>query len=198
VSLALFSGAAVAARAGVLVPEQYDLYHSLPARLGEWYLFLRDASLVGISSDPHRDGIIVVSCAVAAFSVLLLWQQRWVDCLLLAIALVAALMLPELIRVVVVYPYPTLDNGHSFPSGHATSSVSVLGFLAYLCCAQTSDRRLRRIVTGVAVLIGFIVVLSALTFHYVTDVIGGLALGSALLVLSILTRYRLLPPTCAG
>ena len=90
----------------------------------------------------------------------------------------------------------------SFPSGHATASMALYGFLAYALVRDRSDRRECFEVTfWVAVLvlaIGFSRVF--LSLHYTTDVAAGFLVGAFWLlagfVVSEWTRNRPAPPPC--
>jgi cation-transporting ATPase E/undecaprenyl-diphosphatase len=68
----------------------------------------------------------------------------------------------------------------SFPSGHATLTVVVYGFFAFLLCVQ-APRRLRVfIATATALLIGAIAWSRLyLGAHWMSDVLGGLSFGTA-------------------
>lgn len=76
-------------------------------------------------------------------------------------------------------------GGYSFPSGHATSSTVCYGALT-LVLLPVVPRPARRVaVAGMVVLVAAIGASRlALGVHYVTDVLGGFALGSAWLAAS--------------
>lgn len=68
----------------------------------------------------------------------------------------------------------------SFPSGHATMSVVVYGFLAILLCRYLHFRQ-RRPVAMVAIILVTLIAISRLYLgaHWLSDVLGGLAFGTA-------------------
>jgi membrane-associated phospholipid phosphatase len=79
------------------------------------------------------------------------------------------------------------EDNDSFPSGHASSSMAVYGFLGYLCFREARTRRGR--FWGVA---GFALLILVIGFsraflcaHWVSDVIGGYLLGTVWLMLAI-------------
>lgn len=75
------------------------------------------------------------------------------------------------------------DVGFSFPSGHATIVVVFLGLLVYFLVGK-KDRLLGfSAVAFVAVLIGFTRLY--LGVHWFSDVVGGLVLGSVVLVATV-------------
>lgn len=73
----------------------------------------------------------------------------------------------------------------SFPSAHATVSLSVYGFLAYAACRGLPDRRDRGLVRAGATVLIALVCFSRLylSLHYLTDVLAG-ALVAGLWLLS--------------
>jgi membrane protein DedA with SNARE-associated domain/membrane-associated phospholipid phosphatase len=90
--------------------------------------------------------------------------------------------------------YPGAIEQFSFPSGHATSSIVIYGFLAFLLVRrQTATVRIgiSAIAVGVIVLIG----LSRLYLgaHWLSDVLGGFSLGLAWIALlaMVYTHYRI-------
>jgi len=86
---------------------------------------------------------------------------------------------PDVLEMVI--PKPTQP---SFPSGHATNSLVVLGLFGLLATRDVKSARLkwsvRVLLVGVLpLLIGFSRIY--LTVHYVSDVLGGWLLASAIL-----------------
>lgn len=85
----------------------------------------------------------------------------------------------------------------SFPSGHTTGTVAVVGYLAYALARQSSDEAIRfeigfwaAIVIG---LVGFSRVF--LTVHYLTDVLAGFLLGGIWLMIGVaVSEWRLHRP----
>lgn len=76
-------------------------------------------------------------------------------------------------------------GGPSFPSGHATSSTVCYGAVALVLLPAVPRRARRRAVAGTAALVAAIGVSRlALGVHYLSDVLGGFALGGAWLAAS--------------
>ncbi|AQL42555.1 hypothetical protein BV210_07455 [Halorientalis sp. IM1011] len=78
----------------------------------------------------------------------------------------------------------TVDDGYGFPSGHAIGSTAVYGGLGWLV-ADESDRRPLYAGATIAVLVSLSRVVVGV--HYLGDVLVGVALGVALLL--VVTRY---------
>ncbi len=109
---------------------------------------------------------------------------------LLVPAIKAGLRLPR--------PLPRLYDGpygFAFPSSHATMSLVVYGFLAVLLAHGLPVRR-RWPVYGVAVPLIALIAFSRLYLgaHWMSDVIGGLALGTAWIALLGVAYVRHRPP----
>ena len=70
-------------------------------------------------------------------------------------------------------------GGSSFPSGHAQAATMYFGFLAVLIGIHVRSERLRHGGIGVCVLIGAAICVSRvyLGAHFVSDVVGGVAVG---------------------
>lgn len=84
-----------------------------------------------------------------------------------------------------------LENSFAFPSGHALSAVVFFGLLIYLAFKEKSKRK-----TNVSLISAFMVVLICFTrlylnVHWLTDVLGGLALGIFILTGNILLKERI-------
>jgi undecaprenyl-diphosphatase len=134
--------------------------------------------------------LIPVAVAVAAW---FLWRRRdWSPSGKLALALGGAVVLYDIVKPLVDRARPPLDvrllhvSGWSFPSGHATQAVATYGMLALVLSAGRPVRTrigLWCAAGAVAALVG--VTRLYLGVHWLTDVLGGWALGTAWLALLI-------------
>ncbi len=80
-----------------------------------------------------------------------------------------------------------LENGGSFPSGHATTAFALYGFIAYLLLrfAKKKIYYLPITLSGLIVILGIGFSRLYLGVHYVSDIIGGYVVGTAWLIAGI-------------
>jgi membrane-associated phospholipid phosphatase len=127
------------------------------------------------------------------------WLRRrtWRPLALLAAAYLGADLAFNAVMDLVQRPRPPAAillkpvAGPSFPSGHATQAVAVYGMLAALLAAATPRWARKVAAWAAAVVIVEVVAVSRLYLgaHWLTDVLGGLALGAAWLF-ALLTSVR--------
>jgi undecaprenyl-diphosphatase len=126
------------------------------------------------------------------------WRRRtWRPLGLLAGAWLGAWALSETVKDLTHRPRPPAAqaighwSGYAFPSGHTTKGTAVYGMLAALLAATTSRWGRKVSLWTAAVLLAGLVGLSRLYLgaHWLTDVLGALALGAAWLF-ALLTATR--------
>jgi uncharacterized protein (TIRG00374 family) len=114
-----------------------------------------------------------------------------------AVFLVAAVFggqaIKTLVKLILHRPRPVgplvYESTYSFPSGHAVAAVTLFGGLALLITRQGVSWRLKTWSWAAAAALTFLVGLSRvyLRAHFASDVIGGVALGVVLLMVSAAT-----------
>jgi undecaprenyl-diphosphatase len=129
---------------------------------------------------------------LGAPAVWLVKEQRWHLAMFLVVTSTSGGLVDTVVKEAVARPRPFLENpvssarGQSFPSGHAMSATVCYGalFLAFgVLLDDTNRRRVGVAVAALVVAIGGTRL--ALGVHYVTDVLGGFALGLAWLAASV-------------
>ena len=87
----------------------------------------------------------------------------------------------------------------AFPAGHDTGTLGLLGRRAFVV-GQRSDRTARALLAALAALAGVAVGFTRLYLgvHWVSDVVGGLLLGAAAVVLAQLAVQRMVDPVSAA
>jgi membrane-associated phospholipid phosphatase len=81
----------------------------------------------------------------------------------------------------------TIEDSYSFPSGHALGSMVAFGMLAYLVTLAFHQPPLRRLTVALCALLIALIGFSRLILgvHYLSDVLGGYALGAAWLAFAV-------------
>ncbi len=126
----------------------------------------------------------VLGPVIAAVLGWLVFGRHWLAATYWLAAVGVAEALVKVIKLALHRPRPgALYAGleqFSFPSGHATLSVVVYGFLALMLAARASTR-LRVVIASATVLLVGGIALSRLYLgaHWMSDVVGGLSFGAA-------------------
>ncbi len=154
---------------------------------------LEAPSFIGVSVHPSRDFSIAAAVAVLLVAApLVVMGYRWSG--LFVVVAVAGVSIAAWLLKVVVVRYgapltPWTPVGHSFPSGTAAAAVAFFGSIAYLSAQSTLDRTKARILVGCSMLLIVVYIASALTYHYPSEVIGGVAAGIGWLSLVLIVLW---------
>jgi len=160
----------------------------LDPRMLHWVLAHRTAWLTTVMKTVTWLGsnvvIVPVLLLVAAFY--LLRRRDWRPGAKLAVAVGGAIVLYDIVKAAVgrARPPATVWIGHysggAFPSGHATQTVAFYGMLALTLTTGRSVRTWVLLWTGAA-MIALLVGASRIYLgaHWLSDVVGGYALGAA-------------------
>jgi undecaprenyl-diphosphatase len=148
-------------------------------------LVARHAPLVSALNAITALGSTAVLCILVGLAVIFLAiRRRWRVALYLLVAAAGALVLNPLLKSLVgrlrpVVAHPIAHGtGSSFPSGHALGSMVCYGalLLVFLPAARGRWRTVMKVVVAaIIVIVGVSRIL--LGVHYVSDVIGGWAIG---------------------
>lgn len=84
-----------------------------------------------------------------------------------------------------------LPSSSSFPSGHAMTGIAVFGLLGLLLARELPSRRRRAVAVAAGFVLGALIGASrvVLNVHFLTDVLGGAALGLAWLAACLLAMW---------
>ena len=142
-------------------------------------------ALVSVLNAVTALGSTAVLCIVVGLAVILLAIRRqWRLALYLLVTGAGALVLDPVLKALVGRLRPVLAHpiahgtGSSFPSGHALGSMVCYGALLLVFLPATRGRwrtAVRLVIAAIILIVGISRIL--LGVHYVTDVIGGWAIG---------------------
>jgi undecaprenyl-diphosphatase len=161
------------------------------------YYFMR--SLRNTTADHVFVAITLLSAQILLpmwFAILawLVWKKHWYAAFHWLAIGVACIIILETFKHTIHSPRPPglvkTPQGWSFPSAHTTFSFTIFGFLAVLLCQQQTY--IKRLIISIGLLLPPIAIAFSrlyLTAHWLTDVIGGVLLASAL-VLATFISYR--------
>jgi membrane-associated phospholipid phosphatase len=155
----------LAVRSGsTAVDDWFHQYRHSPAK---WLLFF---------TDPRVLAILLAGTLIVALS-----QRRWRLAVVTALSPTIAIALVQLLKPLFDR---RSDGALAYPSGHTTTMVVVLGIFALVArCALWSV-----LVAVSFCLLGMIG--QGVTYHYFTDTIGGVLLGTAIVCVAALTLRR--------
>jgi undecaprenyl-diphosphatase len=152
-----------------------------------------NAVMIAITELGDTKVVVVVMIVVLLW---LLWKRAWRTAAYWLVAIAGASALNTVIKVALhrARPGELLYPGwsaFSFPSGHSTVNVVLYGFLAFLIAREIRPAWRLAVALGAATLI-FLIAFSRLYLgaHWLSDVLGGLAFGSAWLALLGLSYLR--------
>ncbi|MGG1513936.1 phosphatase PAP2 family protein [Paenibacillus oryzisoli] len=171
-----------------------DWLHQFDDRIGSAVHSVRNEGLTSMAKGVTMlgksvtDGIVFV---IVALVLLLKWKQKG-EALVLLIGTVAAWGLNTLLKGLFERARPldflVVEDGFSFPSGHAMVSSFFYGLVGYLIWINVRDKwRFAWIVPTLTAVMIFAISLTRiyLGVHYPSDVLAGLTAGGVLLLICI-------------
>lgn len=157
---------------------------------------LADQVMIAIT---ELGGSTVIGAVSAAVLIWLIWRRAWHAAVYWIAAIGGSSIIAVAVKAALHRPRPTAIysgwESFSFPSGHATASAVMFGFLGMLLARDA--RPAGRILTAVMVVL---VVVSIgfsrlyLGAHWFSDVVGGIAFGTAWVALLSIAYVRHDPP----
>ncbi len=158
-----------------------------------WWLTVAMRVATSLGATPVVTGISLV------LALYLWWRRRWYWLAALALSVPGGALLNVLLKMAFHRPRPHFDDpiltvtGYSFPSGHTMMASVLYGVIAAYACAHTPDWRRRVLAVGSAGVLILLVAFSRvyLGAHYVSDVLGAMAEGTAWLSLCLTALYTI-------
>ncbi|SDJ43442.1 phosphatase PAP2 family protein [Salimicrobium halophilum] len=135
--------------------------------------------------------LTLLSVLVVAYLLFISDKSKWVA-LFLAVNMLGISGLTKGLKLLFERQRPEVIEaydgvGYSFPSGHSTGAITFYGFMIYLVVVSRFKNSTRWILGILLGLFGVTVAVSRIFVgvHYFTDVMAGIALGTAWLLVSI-------------
>ena len=156
----------------------------LDSSISHWLYAIREQWLVlvfmGVSELASTITIIALSAILA---ILLAYRRRWNYVAGLAISIGVSGIITYALKEIIARTRPVgiaayIENGFSFPSGHATFVVAFYGFILWMLWMvfEPRQKKIAAIVfTALVILVGFSRLY--LGVHYLSDVLAGFAVG---------------------
>jgi undecaprenyl-diphosphatase len=131
-----------------------------------------------------KSGIIAVGLI---WLLILIWRKDYIAIAVTLMSVIGGNELNQWLKELFARERPLtniLEEGYSFPSGHAMVGLIFYGFIAYLCYTHITAMKY---VAHFLVLLIFLIGISrvVLGVHYLSDVIGGFAIGYICLFFSV-------------
>lgn len=153
---------------------------------------------LGITEFGSVSGIIAIGLGVAYFM-----RKNRSAVLRLLVALIGSTLMSQGIKILVArvrpMPLPWIGtiNSYSFPSGHATSSMVLYGFIAIVAYASAKSERGRLLAIMLPGLLIMLIGVSRIVLgvHFLSDVLGGWFLGAFWLSVVWSLKLKTLIPT---
>lgn len=169
-------------------------------------------AITSLRSEPGDDVMIfltafgdwpVVTAATAAMVLVLIGRRDWHLGAGLAVIMALSSAVASALKYMMAIPRPSeIYQGvqsFSFPSGHATSAMTLFGLMAWFAWRGLPRGRARVLVALFAAIAAVIAVSRLyLAAHWPSDVLGGLMLGAALVMVFALAFRRSNPVPVAG
>ena len=165
---------------------------TLDTRVVDFFFWFRNAELVSFFTWVTLLGEwqVVVIGAVAVSLLFWLWPRR-IYIAPLWIAIASSELFTFLAKLAIHRPRPELayylENGFSFPSGHATVAVAFYGFLAYLLFREAKNwgQKVSIVFGGLLIILAIGLSRLYLGVHYLSDVGGGYLSGLLGLIIGV-------------
>ncbi len=197
----VFAGALAAGAFGAITQDvvRHDQAALLDPHVTAWVVAHRTGWLTSVMKVITWLGsaAVIVPLALVVGIFFVLRRRRWRPLALLAAAVAGAIGLYDIVKPLVGRPRPPPGiwighfSGAAFPSGHAAQSVACYATLAFILGARRSAPA-KTVLWSAATLVALAVGASRIYLgaHWLTDVLGGYALGAlwvAVVIIVMLT-----------
>jgi membrane protein DedA with SNARE-associated domain/membrane-associated phospholipid phosphatase len=184
----------------------HDEVARLDPRFESWVIAHRSGAMTGVMKEVTRLGstAVLIPLGVILAGYFVLRRRDWRPSVLIAVTLGGGIALYDIVRLGVGRARPPMGlwigrySGRAFPSGHATQSLAFFGIAALILGAGRTPKTKAWLWAGAAALV-LPVGASRIYLggHWLSDVLGGWALGATWLALVVAVTLTL-PATGRG
>lgn len=154
---------------------------------------LEAVSLVGVGDHSNRYSVLAGVAGLLVTAVIFIARRLFVPAALMLATVAGCAGSAQVIKLVVDRNGPRLTPwtrlGHTFPSGTAAMAVGFFGFVGYVIYRRHLGRS-RHLMLSATAVAGLALGLSAFTYHYPTEVLGGVFTGVAWLALIVFLFWK--------
>jgi len=122
------------------------------------------------------------------------YLRRWHACIYWFANGIATMLVVAILKYFIYSPRPPglaiLQSPNSFPSGHTTLSVAIIGFLTVIVWEYLSKMRPYAIRAGTSFVIIIIISRLYMGAHWLSDILAGVFVGGTMLTFSTLLYHR--------
>lgn len=128
--------------------------------------------------------IDIIVCSILVFK-----YKNYKLAFISLLSLCIAGIMTYILKIIIVRPRPEYmlikESGYSFPSGHTLNSTALYGFISFLIYKNIKKKKFIPILVGVFTIVTVGLTRIYLNVHYLTDVLGGLLIGTIHLIILI-------------
>lgn len=150
------------------------------------------SKFIAIITEPFS--LLILALIISTYFYL---NKQKTSALLLALASITTALIIKILKSIFQFPRPTnaliQETSYSFPSGHTTFASLFFILVAYLL---TKNSKIKIKITAflISTLIVLIIAFTRLYLrvHWLTDIIGGLIIGTIILTITIIIHKKLI------
>ncbi len=160
---------------------------------GDWLY-----QMMGLVTEAGSVLFLMVASVILAVYLFFAKKSKWYS-LFFSINMIGISLLTQVLKLIFERERPELiaqygGTGFSFPSGHSTGSIAFYGFIVYLLWKTVSTKWLKWFSVLFFALLAISIAFSrvVLGVHFFTDIVAGMSLGVAWLIICIIVLEFLL------
>ncbi|MBN2052907.1 phosphatase PAP2 family protein [Candidatus Woesearchaeota archaeon] len=169
---------------------------------------------VGLLQSPAMDKAMLVitniagALVMAVLSIILLsllvYKKRWHNAALFTLSMIGGVVLELLVKLIIQRSRPgnalATTTSYSFPSGHATMAIIFFAMMAYCFKEDIKNNLWKKLFIAANIIMILLIGFSRiyLRVHWLSDVIGGLVLGGAWVLILLFAKKKLIVKNNSG